>query len=56
MPPPSSASHLPSEILEMLGRVQDQAMIFSFTVDENNENARFPYASPGAQAVFCVSA
>mmetsp|Transcript_26552 Transcript_26552/g.86827 ORF Transcript_26552/g.86827 Transcript_26552/m.86827 type:complete len:1308 (+) Transcript_26552:50-3973(+) len=57
MPPPSSASHgLPSEILEMLGRVQDQAMIFSFTVDENNENARFPYASPGAQAVYGVSA
>ncbi|EOD21212.1 hypothetical protein EMIHUDRAFT_241463, partial [Emiliania huxleyi CCMP1516] len=57
MPPPSSASHgLPSEILEMLGRVQDQAMIFSFTVDENNENARFPYASPGAQAVCGVSA
>ena len=40
----------------MLGRVQDQAMIFSFTVDENNENARFPYASPGAQAVYGVSA
>ena len=56
MPPPSSASHLPSEILEMLGRVQDQAMIFSFTVDENNENAHFPYASPGAQAVYGVSA
>ena len=43
-----------TELIEMLSNAP--AMIYSFTVDENNENARFPFCSKGAGHVFGVSA
>jgi hypothetical protein len=42
-----------SELNEMLRTAP--AMIYSFTVDEDNQNARFPFVSSGAAQVFGVS-
>jgi len=43
----------PTDLIDMLGYAP--AMIYTFTVDENNENPRFPFVSRGAMNVYGVS-
>ena len=42
------------ELNQMLNHVP--AMVYSFTVDENNENPRFPHVSSGAEQVYGMTA